>query len=119
MNKLIKIIFVLSFLLPVCAQGQAVTWQKLYDGPNHYSDIGTDICELTDGNYITVGSTQISQRVMYVIKLNVYGDTIWTKVIIEAQLATCVTYSNDGGCVLPPLLVFQKFAFKNSEFVNS
>ncbi|HMR42137.1 MAG TPA: hypothetical protein PKA90_17100 [Ignavibacteria bacterium] len=35
MKNLIKIIFVLSFLLPVCAQGQAVTWQKVLQYTNN------------------------------------------------------------------------------------
>ncbi|HMQ70759.1 MAG TPA: T9SS type A sorting domain-containing protein [Ignavibacteria bacterium] len=84
MKNLIKIIFVLSFLLPVCAQGQAVTWQKIFGGP--LNDFARVTLQTKDGNILMLGEKivlslqsglKISQT--YLVKFNMYGQILWTK----------------------------------------
>jgi len=83
---------------------QSLTWQRLYNGPSNFSDIGYDVCQTMDSNFIVVGSTRkMPHDGIYVLKLNKYGDTIWTKIIANYPInvsANAVTSTNDGGCVL-------------------
>lgn len=81
---------------------QSITWQRLYDGPGHQTDDVLDICKATDDYFYAVGTTVVlglGYRV-YVLKLNQFGDTIWTNIINTQLIAYAVAPSNDGGCVL-------------------
>lgn len=104
MNPILKMIFCLGFfiLMKAEAEAQPITWQRLYNGPSHKKDFGLGVCQINDGNFIVVGSTQVSLTAIYVLKLKRIGDTIWTKTIggySPGQLAYSVTASNDGGFV--------------------
>ena len=102
MKKLLLILlFSPAILTNITFAQPSITWQRTYDGPMHLNDYGNAVCQSTDGNFYVVGST-VSR--IYVLKLSVYGDTIWTKIIgsgsDSTQNALSVAASNDGGCVI-------------------
>lgn len=82
MNNLIKIIFVLIFLLPVCTQGQAVTWQKYYNYENG-NDFAYDAIQTFDGGYLLTGNGRSSSvfRGCFLLKLDLLGNVEWKKLI--------------------------------------
>ena len=101
MKNLCKIIF-LSLIFYINSEAQQITWQRLYNGPSNFSDLGYSVCELRDGNFIIAGATQTPFYAIYILKLNCYGDTLWTRTIggfSPGQLAYAITASNDGGFV--------------------
>ncbi len=80
--------------------GQSITWQRTYDGPFNFRDYGNDVCLSENVNFFIVGETQNPNwSYAYVLKLNPYGDTIWTRIIDTVARFVSVTSSGDGGCV--------------------
>lgn len=105
MKKLILLLIIYYSLIIANCFSQSITWQKWYDGTLHEDDAGWDICATTDGNFVVVGQTVKTLNVsgIFVIKINPYGDTIWTRIIDgygSGQLAYSVASSPNGGCVL-------------------
>ncbi|MGH2574795.1 MAG: hypothetical protein ACRDFC_03740, partial [Ignavibacteria bacterium] len=106
MQKLALILIIhYSLLITNCFSQPSITWQRIYDGPLHNDDAGRDICPANDGNFFIVGSTPIIGlgSEIYVLKINAYGDTIWSKIIggnDGNQTGDAITSSSDGGCVL-------------------
>jgi hypothetical protein len=105
-------IFILSLLYLVInpqlhsqfANPGSITWERLYDGPNNFLDGGYDVCEADSGNFYLVGYTHLGgsggNRIL-VIKINAFGDTLWTRVIGNQQIiAYACASSSDGGCVI-------------------
>ena len=107
----LKVFFIISIfhfcLLPFHLCSQSITWQRLYDGPGHQLDGAMSVCEADNDNFYAVGYTfltgSLSSHRFYVLKLNPYGDTIWTRIIgndsSNGPTALTVTSSGDGGCV--------------------
>src|SRR3972149_1268473 len=93
MKKIILIFIIHCSLLITHCISQSITWQRLYDKTNY--DICEDICAADNGNFYVAGSVY---QTAFVMKMNPYGDTIWTR-IISVGLARAVTSSGDGGCV--------------------
>jgi len=88
---------------------QSITWQRIFNA--NLDDYAYDVCESTDGYFYVVGTTHpMPTWAIYVLKLNAYGDTIWTKIIPGGE-AKAVVPSSDGGCVLSGLRS-QSFAIK-------
>ncbi|MDA9563143.1 T9SS type A sorting domain-containing protein [Flavobacteriales bacterium] len=60
-----------------------VQWSKLFgDGVSGYYDRITSIKQTVDGNYICVGTSATlsdSQAAIFVLKINSFGDIIWSK----------------------------------------
>ena len=77
---------------------QSITWQRTY---NHYpynqSDYAFCIGQTTDGNFIVSGHDGVYN--IWVIKINPYGDTIWTCTPAGGE-AYALIATNDGGCIL-------------------
>ena len=103
--KIITISFLsLSFLfynISNLISQPSLTWEKLYGYP--HSDEGTyDICESTDGNFFAAGSSgnTFSNSRIYVLKLNQFGDTIWSRKYDAGHYGYAVTSTNDCGCVI-------------------
>lgn len=103
MKNLIKILFVLSFLLPVCAQGQAVTWSKWYDIAKA-DNAGEDVKQTFEGGYIILGNYYTSfNAYSFLIKTDYLGNIEWQKVIEDSvtynDLLSCyaVHQTNDSG----------------------
>lgn len=105
----LKNIFILFFitLASVC-EGQSITWQKVYEGPNSRDDEFLGIAGDNFGNSYLLGYTQVNigstlRNGTYIIKVNQYGDTLWTKIIggygITGQYATHGVCTSDGSIV--------------------
>ncbi len=72
-----KPLIVLFFLFLVGnIYSQNITWFKVYDGPLHRDDGGNAICK-ADGNNFFIAAAASNHA--YLIKINQYGDTIFTK----------------------------------------
>lgn len=101
MIRLIKLILTLTFLIPLFCHAQSITWEKLYGYP--HSDEGAyDVCTSGDGNFFVVGNSGnnfLNGRI-YVLKLNQYGDTLWTRKYNTGHYAFSVASSKDCGCVM-------------------
>ena len=107
MNKIVKIIFVFAvsfFIIEIADAQSSLTWNRIYNGPLNWFDGGYDICQTTDSNFVVVGYTRNPNYLIYAIKLNAFGDTIWSRVISSNSLSNKTAYSvantPDGGCVL-------------------
>ncbi len=82
---------------------QSITWQRLYNGPNNTQDICKDVCPASNGNFFAVGSSKklTGGYFVYALKLNPFGDTIWTRLIdsVSSDAMSCAE-SGDGGVVI-------------------
>ena len=106
MNKLIKIIFVLSFLMPVFVQGQSVTWQKWYDY-NNLEDNGQDVIQTFDGGYMILSNNYVPLNNSSVLtKTDKFGNVEWQRLydrnVLSGSNSTCyaVTQCDDSGYVV-------------------
>jgi hypothetical protein len=89
----------------------SITWQRVYGGP----DIGhgRSIVQTPDSGYIAVGSYRISPyEYLYILKLNVYGDTVWTRKLNLGE-GTDIEKASDGNYVIS---TFYSFAVKINIF---
>lgn len=93
------------FINTVDCFGQSITWQKTYGGPFDWKEGAHSLCEADSGNFYAVGYTFNKSRIkkiLYVLKLNQYGDTIWSKVIGSdyTLLGNAACSDGNGGCVI-------------------
>lgn len=93
-----------SLLIASCFSQPSITWQRVYDGPLHVEDEAYDVCPADNGNFYIAGITERFPWVVYVLKINPYGDTIWTRTFqgcrnCYGQVAYAVAPSIDNGCV--------------------
>jgi hypothetical protein len=109
-----QFVVIILFLIFICAMmtpytrdcfGQSITWQRIYDGPLNEDDIGYDICKADGGNFYIVGYANNSPNVLFIIKINEYGDTIWTRTVSDPynrsiRALAVASSGEDGGCVL-------------------
>jgi len=103
MWKIVTAVIINCVFLSIYCPAQSITWQRSYDGPFHFYDWGWDACPSSNGNFFVVGQTRNSQPLRdygYILKLNPFGDTIWTKAVDTVGTFTAVTPSGDGGCVI-------------------
>ncbi|MEO8664628.1 MAG: T9SS type A sorting domain-containing protein [Ignavibacteria bacterium] len=103
MNRLTKIFLLFFFLINSenLSSQPSITWEKQYGYPQ--SDEGAyDVCESSDGNFFIVGNsgTSFSSGRIYVLKIDQYGDTLWTKKYNAGHYAYSVAPTNDCGCVM-------------------
>src|SRR5260221_12104766 len=82
----------------------SITWQRLYQGPTYGNDILYSVCNAENGNFYSVGAGSVSPSYgIFVLKLNPYGDTIWTKIFRwngVSQYALASVSLNEGSLVL-------------------
>src|SRR5205085_11743279 len=97
---LILVLIVINCILFTgnCFAQPSMTWQRLYRSQLPGDNYGNDMCQTSDGNFILAGMTNNNTKT-YVIKINGFGDTIWTK-IIPIRETTAVIQTSDNGCVL-------------------
>jgi len=78
----LKILICLSVFVVTIegAEAQSITWQRTYGEGN--IDYGYSIVQTPDEGYIAVGRKRIqtTESFSYVMRLDKYGDTIWTKI---------------------------------------
>jgi hypothetical protein len=104
---MLKQYFILLILISSLVIAQpSITWQRLYNGPQSQDDDASAICLSDSGNiYIAGYSTFYNSpsRRLYVIKINSFGDTIWTKsILLNNQFGGSVLSLlpvSDGGCI--------------------
>ncbi|MCC6865702.1 MAG: T9SS type A sorting domain-containing protein [Ignavibacteria bacterium] len=101
------IIFTAIFFCTVNIFGQSITWQRTYDGVEHLSDGSFSACNADGDNIYVAGITTFlpNRDFVYVMKLNPFGDTIWTRTLtpninLPTSMARAITPSGDGGCVI-------------------
>ncbi len=82
---------------------QSITWQKTYSGPTNGRSYGNAICKANYGCYYLAGTTETPIDKSYLIKINEWGDTLWTA-LRGIGTDWCDPYdvvrTNDSGCVL-------------------
>lgn len=80
--------------------GQSLTWQRTYNGPSQVSnDYGYATCRADGQNIYILGS--ISNWVIYLLKINQFGDTLWTRTIGSGfSRGRAIVESDSGSCVL-------------------
>ncbi|KXK52055.1 MAG: PKD repeat protein [Chlorobi bacterium OLB5] len=105
----IKALLLCAALIFCCVNifGQSITWQRTYDGVDHLSDGSFSACYADGDNIYVAGITTLlpNRRFIYVMKLNRFGDTIWTRTLTpninsSSSRAEAITSCGDGGCVL-------------------
>ncbi len=95
-----------SFFAANFTIAQSITWQRTYDGIDRFIDGGYGVCKADGDNIYVAGYTTLlpNRQCIYVLKLNPYGDTIWTRTISlgtnGGESAFAIVSSNDGGCVV-------------------
>ena len=105
MRKYSLILFFGISILTFGLVAQSITWEKIYNGPGNNSDGFRSICQAEGENIYVVGYSWISgnQKRMYIVKLNKFGDTVWTRILGNANgggpVAMAIAPSGDGGCV--------------------
>jgi hypothetical protein len=102
-----KIIIIFLLFISATFSQQSITWQRLYNGPQSRDDEGYAICNSDSNNFYIGGMTRFTSSPTfrpYIIKINPYGDTIWTKVILINGTAGGWVYAllptQDGGCIV-------------------
>ncbi|MCC6865003.1 MAG: hypothetical protein IT280_02460 [Ignavibacteria bacterium] len=96
--KIAKLGLIFIFSLIFCQSlSSQFYWQKTYSAGG--DEEAFDICEADNNNYYIVGLTAPSFRNGYVIKINEFGDTIWTKTYLFIGEIYTVAPTNDGGCI--------------------
>ncbi|NOS85178.1 MAG: T9SS type A sorting domain-containing protein [Ignavibacteria bacterium] len=80
--------------------GQSISWQWTYDGP-YVVDYGYEILPAPNNEFYLAGYLSNINDYAYVLKLNQFGDTIWSKTILAGNNGRVysATNSSDGGCV--------------------
>ncbi len=75
--------FVLVLIGIVCSAsfGQSITWQRTFNGPANYNDRAYSLTPADGNNFYAVGRTIVSGYYHYILKLNEFGDTLWTRSI--------------------------------------
>ena len=103
--KLKLIIFSLSLLftsLQTNGQVPDTLWTKIFSREG--SEYAKSIKQTGDGGFIIAGNTHplLSPNMLWLIKLNEFGDTLWTKVINNnpTQFGTSIQQTIDGGYIL-------------------
>ena len=97
-KTIIILIFNCSLLITNCIC-QSITWQKIYRNPISNDAEGHDICMADGNNFYVVGFVAPVIPYCYVLKINPYGDTLWTRILNYGYKAFAVATSGDGGCV--------------------
>jgi len=84
--------------------GQSITWQRIYNGPANQNDRVFSLSPADGNNFYAVGSTVISGNYHYILKLNEFGDTIWTRIFQFAppigDFSLSSTEDGNGGVVV-------------------
>lgn len=108
-NPLISfgLLVVLFVLITSNGFGQSITWQRTYDGRDGVADGGYSVCKADGDNFYICGTTTLLPNIrrVYVIKINQFGDTIWTRSIPVGQnsdegYCRAAVTTRDFGCVI-------------------
>jgi len=93
-KPLIILFFVFSVSINLYSQN--ITWFKVYDGPGSYDDAGNTICKADGDNFFVAGTSGAG---IYLLKINFYGDTIFSKTVgqlVSRHALTIVPDNNNN-----------------------
>ena len=85
---------------------QSITWERTYDNnQSYFTDYARAICESDSGNYFIAGSSLISiptnHYQIWLIKINPYGDTLFTRLVgLQGSTTRAAVSDSKGGCVI-------------------
>lgn len=101
MKTLLKITFLICFLFPMYNQLYAqkpITWQRTYGDDN--INTAYSVVQTPNEGYIIAGSTRINTTTFtYAMRLNKYGDTLWTKTF-NGYRANQIEKTQDGNYII-------------------
>lgn len=99
--KFLQYLFcVIIIFCAVNCYSQVLTWQKIFNGPSETTnDYGYASCRADGQNVYILGS--ISNQRIYLLKINQYGDTLWTRIIGNSfSRGIAIVESDSGSCLL-------------------
>lgn len=91
-------ILIIFFLISDIAFPQAVTWQRVYGGPQ--PEYGRDGIQTFDGGFIIAALRQGQGGGILLLKLDVYGNEEWSRIIDTTSVGVCIRQTNDSGYVI-------------------
>lgn len=92
------LLHIILLLTSFTLTAQPITWQRTYGDSN--IDYGYSIVQSPDLGYIAVGRKRIGTvSYAYAMKLNMHGDTIWTRLFSGFQ-AQKIIMTTDGKYVI-------------------
>jgi type IX secretion system substrate protein len=100
-SKKLLVYFLMIFISEISSA--QITFQKAYGGI--INEQGSSVKQTNDSGYIVTGQIQSfgsGGSDVYLIKTNVFGDTLWTKIFggINDDYGTSVQQTNDGGYII-------------------
>jgi hypothetical protein len=98
MKYLLALLFSSLLIQNICLS-QPITWQRSLRNPHSTNDDEAYSLCAADGQNIYVSGLTSDPRAGSIIKLNQYGDTVWTRWIIQEEFIYSIVSSGDGGCV--------------------
>ena len=100
-------LFLLSLLLCWCnSNAQSfVQWQKTFGGIDNENAIHSCVTQTVDSGFIIAGYTfsfGAGIADVYLIKTNIYGDTLWTRIYggIDYDYVSSVRQTSDSGFIV-------------------
>jgi Secretion system C-terminal sorting domain len=101
-GKYFLLFIALAIILTCYSFAQSITWQRTYTSKWQLYTYCNDMCDANNGNFFGVGVTRDStgRYFDYVLKLNPYGDTIWSRTIDSVGGANSCASSGDGGVII-------------------
>lgn len=97
MKKIFYIFALFNLILLNCYAQPSITWSKTYGKP-FLLDLSYTICN-TGSGYYYVGGYEISSG-GYLLKINEYGDTTWSKFIPQILFINTIITLQDKGCII-------------------
>ena len=82
----------LRYTINVVRNGRS--WQKLFGSPTSDQGLGVEQCP--DSGFVVCG-TSTGSSLMYLVRLDKYGDTLWTRTVRNVNDGNAVVHTRDGG----------------------
>lgn len=102
-NSSLSRFFIFNVLLINFCFSQSISWQKVYGQPGYGEDYCNEICIADGNNFYCAGSSILPDstgRRPFVLKVNEYGDTIWSRFIYAGETANTICRTPEGGAVI-------------------
>jgi len=105
-----KITIILPFLVIINITGfcQSITWERTYGHPDPLYEYANSIIQTPDEGYMVAGY-DVSYQKALVIRLNKYGDTVWTRALPWGAPCYKIISTNDGNyiVIMPENVVYK------------
>jgi hypothetical protein len=97
---LVSVFVIHSLLFIVSSSAQSITWQKLYHPTPNWAEVGYGVCPADGPNNYLVGTNSFFDQRAYVLKINAYGDTLWSRFMDSVSEAFCCCKTDDDGLLI-------------------